>query len=125
MEDLDEEDIARAISAGISKLNTYDFAELVNSACTLFNTINERSPLELEKLTEEFTSTIDTDELLICLSSITTDTIKGFRPIIRLVAPVIIKEVIGSLSPEDDGNDELIDEARETLRHFILGREDR
>jgi hypothetical protein len=123
IEDLDDEDIARTISAGISKLNTYDFAELLNSACSLFNTINEHSPLELEKLAEEFTSTIDTDELLICLSSITTDTIKSFRPITRLVVPLLIKEVISSLSPEDDGNDELIDEARETLRHFILGRE--
>ncbi len=123
IEDLDEEDAAKAISAGISKLNIYDFAELVNSACTLFNTMNEHSPVELEKLAEEFTSTIDTDEFFKCLSSITTDTIKGFRPIIRCAAPVLIKEAIGSLSAEDDGNDELINEARETLRQFILGKE--
>ncbi len=123
IEDLDEEDAAKAISAGISKLNTYDFAEVINSACTLFKTINEHSPIELEKLAEEFTSTIDTDEFFTCLSSITTDTIKGFRPIIRLAAPALIKEVIGSLSTEDDGNDELIEEARETLRQFILGKE--
>ncbi len=132
MEEFDEEEAAKAISAGISKLNTYEFAELVNSACTLFNTINEHSPLELEKLAEEFTSAIDTDELFICLSSITTDTMKGFRPIIRpiirSVGPLLIKEVIGSLTAEDDGaeddgNDELIDEAREMLRNFIMGKE--
>lgn len=123
IKDLNEEDAAKAISTGISKLNVYDFAEVINSACTLCNSIKEYSPSHLEKLAEEFTATLDIDELTTCLSSVMTDTMKGLRPIIRVTAPLLIKEVIGSLSDEDNGNDELINEAKETLRLFILGKE--
>lgn len=123
IEDLDEEISAAAISTGISKLNAYDLAELVNSACLLINNINDYSPEQLKETAIEFSSAVDTDELQTCLASITAGAVEGLRPIIRTAGPILIKEIVSSLNEENGENEELINEARETLRQFILGKE--
>jgi len=123
IEDLSEEDAAKALTTGISKWNGYDFAEVVNATSTLLNSLNEHSPDVLKKSIDEFTATLDIDEISESVSWISGDVGSSLKPFIRATAPVLIKEIIGCLSPDCDENDDQIDEAREMLRQFITGRE--
>lgn len=123
IEDLDEEDAAKALATGISKWNGYDFAEVVNATSNLLNLLNAHSPELLKKSIDEFTATIDIDEISESISWISGDVGSSLKPVIRATAPVLIKEIIGCLSPDGDENDDQIDEVREMLCQFITGRE--
>jgi hypothetical protein len=123
IEDLSEEDAAKALAKGISKWNGYDFAEVVNATSIILNSLNEHSPDVLKQSIEEFTATLDIDEIIESVSWISGDVSSSLKPFIRATAPVLIKEIIGCLSPDGDENDDQIDEAREMLRQFITGRE--
>lgn len=126
IEDLGEEDAAKALATGISKWNGYDFAEVVNATSILLNSLNAHSPDVLKKSIDEFTATLDIDEISESVSWISGDVGSSLKPFIRATAPALIKEIIGCLSPdydETDENNDQIDEAREMLRQFITGRE--
>ncbi len=123
IEDLSEEDAAKALATGISKWNGYDFAEVVNATSIILNSLNEHSPDVLKKSIDEFTATLDIDEISESVSWISGDVGSSLKPVIRATAPVLIKEIIGCLSPDGDENDDQIDEVREMLHQFIAGRE--
>ncbi len=123
IEDLNEDDAAEALAAGLSSWNAYDMAEVVNLISVIANTVHDFSPGLLEKLIREFINTLDLDEFSIFLDWVVNEASGSLRPLIRTAAPIIIKGIISSLTPENDGNNERIEEAREMVRQFIMGSE--
>ena len=123
IENLSEEDAAEALAAGLSSWNAYDMAEVVNLVSIIANTIHEFSPGLLEKLIREFINTLDLDEFSIFLDWVVSEASGSLRPLVRTGAPIIIKGIMSSLTPENDGNNERIEEAREMVRQFIMGSE--
>ena len=122
---LAEKDAAEALYKGLSSWNASDLAEVVNVTCRMLNRVHEFKPEYLTTLVSEFVRSLDLFEVEDFLAWFARDMGETVRPVVRTVAPHIIREVVTALSPEDDGNDEAIDEARNLLRRFIMNEEAR
>ncbi|KPA18950.1 hypothetical protein MHK_000833 [Candidatus Magnetomorum sp. HK-1] len=120
IEDLNDEE---GIKELISVLNTYDLAEIINIFFRILNELHEDSPELFQNLISEFFNTLDINEIQETFIAIFYDTGSAFRPFLRTIVPVFVKEFINCMTPEDDGNDEKIAEMQEMLRHFIMGKE--
>jgi hypothetical protein len=73
----------------------------------------------------EFTGALDLYEIEETVRWLTADIFHSFRPLVRTVFPTIVQEFCGFFTPEDDGQDQAIQEAREMLRGFILNEEEK
>ncbi len=122
-DELCEEDTPESIATGVSELNAAEFAETINSACSLANRLHQHSPDVLNNLVTEFVNTLDLYEIEESLSWISRDLTQRFKPVIQTVAPVVIKDIIGCLMSETTDNDEQINSARKMLRQFIMNEE--
>ncbi len=120
---MSEADAAKALAAGRSWWIAYDMAKVINSLAIIANTINEFSPGILEKLVREFINTIDFNEFGFFFDWVMNETAGTLKPLLRTTAPLIITELLGCLTLENDDNDERIEEARDMLRQFIMGNE--
>lgn len=125
IEDLPEVEAEEAITVGLSSWNAFDLAEVVNATCRMVNRVHDFKPEFLTTLVSEFVRSLDLFELTDFLAWFAKDMGETVRPVVRTVAPHIIREVFSALSPEDDGNDEAIDEARNLMRRFIMNGEER
>lgn len=114
----------KSLAEGVSQLNTYELAEIVNHLCQTANRMHRETPDVLKKLLQEFINALDLYELEDTLSLVAVDMRETLRPLVRAVAPVVVKEMIGCLIPlesENDQNDDAVDDVRTMLRTFILG----
>lgn len=123
MEDLSEEESVEALEKGLTAWTTYDLAEIINTISRMANRLHQHKPDVLISLVSEFTGSLDLDEIEETLGWLSTDMSKAVRPLARTVVPVVIKEFCGFFTPEDDGRDEAIQDARDTLRRFLLNGE--
>lgn len=124
-ETLPEEDADEALSAGLSSWNAYDLAEMVNSVGRTLNRISRVKPDLFPDLVSEFVNTVDPCELEETLERFSRDLGQVIRPVFRMAAPAIIRELCGFFEPgeEDDGYDEAMADAKRRLRETILGKE--
>lgn len=125
LETLPEEDVARALADGLSGWNGYDLAEALNLAAYTANTLKATNPDAVEQTMSDFFGALDLQEVEETVTWLAKDVGKAARPLIRVAAPILIKEVLGCLTPEDDGNDEPIAEALTMLCRTITGKEAR
>lgn len=123
IEDLPEEESIEALEKGLTAWTTYDLADIVNSVSRMANRVHELKPDVLGSLMTEFTGSLDLYEIEESVRWLANDMGKAARPLARTVVPVLVKEFCGFFTPEDDGQDEAIQEAREMLRGFILNGE--
>lgn len=125
IEELPEAEAEEAITVGLSSWNAYDLSEVVNATCRMMNRIHKFKPEFFNSLVSEFVRSLDMFELTDFLAWFARDMGETVRPVVRTVAPHVIREVFSALTPEDDGNDEAIDEARNLMRRFIMNGEER
>ena len=123
LEHLDSDTTVDALSEGLSSWNVYELAELVNSISQTFNILQNQAPEVLQKLGQEFINTLDMDEVEESVELFSRDLGRTFRPLLRTVVPIVVKNVIGHLEPDGDMQDDAIFEMRKSLRDFILGEE--
>lgn len=118
-----DDSMFKSLAEGVSHLNTYELAEIVNNLCQTANRMHRETPDVLKNLFQEFINTLDLYELEDTLGLLAGDLRETVRPLVRAVAPVVIKEMLGCLESENDGNDDAVDDVRTMLRCFILGND--
>lgn len=127
LETLPEEEAVTALSAALSNWNAYDLSQTVNAIARMLNRINAFKPDVIEALVTEFVNTLDRYEIEESLDWIFRDLGRAARPIFRMTAPLIVRELEGFFQPgeEDDGYDDAMDQMRERLRSLLLSKEDK
>jgi hypothetical protein len=125
LEALPEEEVAQALADGLSGWNGYDLAETMNLAAQTANTLKATNPDVVEQVLGEFFGSLDLQDVEETVAWLAADIGRAARPLVRVAAPILIKEVLGCLTPEDDGNDEPIAEALTMLCRTITGKEAR
>lgn len=127
LETLPEEDAVAAISSGISSWNAYDLAETVNTISRMMNRIHAVNPGVIESLVTEFVNTLDRHELEESMDWVCRDLGKAIRPVFRMTAPFVVRELCGFFEPgeDDDGYDESMDQTRKHLRSLLFPKEDK
>jgi len=123
IEELNEDDDSESLASVISEFNVFDLAETMNTSFFILNTLQENSPKTLQKIISEFLNTLDLDEIEKVLETIFIENNTSFRPLVRTTFPIIVNAFMECLSEENDDNDEKIDNAKNQLRQFILGKE--
>ncbi len=123
VEDLPDDSAIEALEKGISACAMYDWAEMVNATSRIANKLHHRNPELLISLLTEFTGSLDLYEIEESVRWMAKDLGRTVRPLARTLFPIVAKEFFGFLTPEDDGQDEAIQEAREMIRRFILNEE--
>ncbi len=124
-ENLPEEEALSALSAGLSNWNAYDLAEMVNAVGRTLNRIHHVTPDLFPALVSEFVNSLDLYELEETLDNYSGDLAEVIRPLFRVAAPPIIREVCRFFEPgeEDDGCDAAMEAARVSLRQWLLKEE--
>jgi len=125
IEDLPEDVSIKALKTGLTSWNTYDLADIINSLSRMANSLHNSHPEVPASFIREFTGALDLYEIEETVRWLTADIFHSFRPLVRTVFPTIVKEFCGFFTPEDDGQDQAIQEAREMLRGFILNEEEK
>ncbi|MFA6012911.1 MAG: hypothetical protein WC799_23185 [Desulfobacteraceae bacterium] len=127
LETLPEEDAVAAISSGISSWNAYDLAETVNAIGRMMNRLHAVNPGVIESLVTEFVNTLDRYELEESMDWVCRDLGKAIRPVFRMTAPFVVRELCGFFEPgeDDDGYDETMDQTRQRLRSLLFPKEDK
>jgi hypothetical protein len=127
LETLPEEEAITALSSGLSSWNAYDLAQTVNAISRMMNRINAFKPGVIEALVTEFVNTLDRYELEESLDWLFRDLGKAARPLFRMSAPFLVRELEGFFEPgeEDDGYDDAMDQSRERLRSLLLSKEEK
>jgi hypothetical protein len=124
IEDLPEDISIEALEKGLSSWTTYDLADIINSLSRMANTLHNSKPEVFSSLLREFTGSLDLYEIEETVRWMSKDIGQSIRPLARTIFPAIVKEFCGFFTPEDDGQDQAIQEAREMLRGFILNGEE-
>ncbi|MDA8138632.1 MAG: hypothetical protein M0036_08255 [Desulfobacteraceae bacterium] len=124
-ESLSEEDTKGALASGLSSWNAYDLAEMVNTVGRTLHRIHQLKPELFPALVAEFADSLNHYELQETIEQFSRDLGPVVRPVFRMAAPPIIKELSGFFDPgeEDDGYDEAMEEARHALKKVLLGEE--
>ncbi len=126
IETLPEGDAVSALAAGLSSWNAYDLGETVNAVSRMMNRIHRAHPGVLGSLITEFVSTLDRYELEETLNVACRDIGQTVRPVFRMAAPYLVRELCGFFEPgeDDDGYDEAMDAARQRLAGLFTPREE-
>ncbi|MFZ5571318.1 MAG: hypothetical protein ACOZF0_12995 [Thermodesulfobacteriota bacterium] len=125
VEDLPEEVTIQALETGLASWATYDLADILNSLCRMANTLYDGRPEVLVSKLREFTGALDLYEIEKTVGWFAAEIGHSFRPLARTVFPVLVQEFCDFFTPEDDGQDQEIQEARKRLRNFVLNEEER
>jgi hypothetical protein len=125
IEDLPEDVCLEALGNGLTAMNTYDIADIINSLSRMANTLHHHKPEVLVSLVREFTGSLDLYEIEETARWMAAEAGQSLRPLARTLFPVIVKEFCGFFTPEDDGQDQAIQEARDMLRGFLLKEEEK
>ncbi|MCP4118939.1 MAG: hypothetical protein GY737_26790 [Desulfobacteraceae bacterium] len=123
LDELGEEEAAGAIATASSEWNADEFAELINSGCSLANRLHDHSPDLLKNRVEEFVDTLDLYEIEETVAWVSRDLTETFKPVLQTVVPVVAKDLIECLASGNNGNEEQITAMRKTLRRFIMDEE--
>jgi len=123
IDELNEDDQTETLTSVISEINACDLAETINNSLFILNALQEHSPQTIQRILSEFINTLDLDEIENTLETIFIEKNTIFRPLVRTTFPVIVDGFMDCLSSENDDNDEKIDQSRNKLRQFIMGKE--
>ncbi|MEA3470106.1 MAG: hypothetical protein U9R24_00110 [Thermodesulfobacteriota bacterium] len=115
-EEVDQGHLADAVSQGLSDLDTYEIAELINAAIRIVNTVHEKRPDVISSLMNSVVNSIDTAEIKTASEWIIPEIVEAFKPVTSEVAPSVIRGLCEILSPEDGFEGDEHEEAFKTLQ---------
>jgi hypothetical protein len=121
-ETLPEDDALSALSHGLSSWNAYDLAGVVNTLSRILNRVARYNPDLVRSLVAEFVNSLDRYELEESIDYMCRDLAPVIRPVFRMVAPPLVRELYGFFTPaeDDDGCDDAMAESLDLLRLLIV-----
>lgn len=115
-EDLGQNEFQAALSESLSDLDTYEIADLINSACRILNRIHALKPNFLLSLASGVADSLDQQAIAETAQWLVTDLVQAFKPLAPAVMPAFIKGMCELLSPEGGYESAAQAEAMQTLR---------
>jgi hypothetical protein len=115
-EDLGQDGFQAALSESLSDLDTYEIADLINSACRILNRIHAIKPNFLLSLASGVVDSLDQQEIVETAQWLVTDLVQAFKPLAPAVMPAFIKGMCELLSPDGGYESAEQAEAMQTLR---------
>jgi hypothetical protein len=123
IEGLPEEDVADAVSRGISEFDAQEMGEILNLIALLANRIRKLKPELAPALVAQFVDSLDLNEMKDTIKWIVDDLSEALRPLARVFIPQLVKGFCGWLTPEDDDNMEEVGMAVNQIRSLLQNEE--
>jgi len=115
-EEVDQGQLADAVSRGLSDLDTYEISELINAAIRIVNRVHEERPDVISSLLSSVVNSINTAEIKTASEWIIPEITEVLRPVTSEVAPSLIRGLSEILAPEDGFETDEHEEAFKTLQ---------
>ncbi|HVN72906.1 MAG TPA: hypothetical protein VMU10_12890 [Desulfomonilia bacterium] len=99
-EDVDQHALAEALSKGLSDLDTYEIAEVINGFLRIINRIHEIKPEIFSNITHSIADSLDTQEVRSAAQWLIPEIADAVRPIVTAAAPQM-KGLFSILYPQE------------------------
>jgi hypothetical protein len=119
--DMPEVDVNNAISADLSKMDTQELGETINTVLRLLNSLRRSHPKALPQVLAGIATTIDTDELKEAAKWIIPSAAAAVKPIAGAVMPSLIRGLAELLTPEPGDDRQEMDAAIAKLKTALQG----
>jgi hypothetical protein len=119
-EEMDQEGLADATAQGLSDLDTFEVAEIVNGFLRTINSIHEKRPEVFSTIACSIADSVDAEELMIAADWVIPEIVEAAKPVIAPSIPIIINAVTDMLSPQGGITDESHQEAMGNLKAVLL-----
>jgi hypothetical protein len=111
IEGLPEEEVADAVSRGVSQFDAQEMGEVLNLMALLANRMRKLKPGLVSALVVQFVDSLDLSELQDTVKWLVDDLSEALRPLARVLVPQLVRGVCGWLTPEADDNKEEVEMA--------------
>lgn len=101
LEDLPQEDVFRALSNGVSSLDTQELGDGLSVVLRLANAFHAYDPQRLSNLCATMSTCLDADALRTCSQWLIQDGLAALKPLTDAVVPSLINGLAALLSPEE------------------------
>jgi len=101
LEDLPQEDVFRALSKGVSSLDTQELGDGLSVVLRLANAFHAYDPQRLSNLCATMSTCLDADALRTCSQWLIQDGLAALKPLTDAVVPSLINGLVALLSPEE------------------------
>jgi hypothetical protein len=119
-EEIEPDALADAASKGLSDLDTYEIAEVINGFLRVINRIHESRPEVFSKIAGSIADSIDTIEFKATADWLIPEIVEAARPILSSAMPKLLNEFTKMLCPQDGTADHDHREALSSLRSALL-----
>jgi len=119
-EEMDQDRLADATATGLSDLDTYEIAEVINGFLRTMNSIHKVRPEVFSSIACSIADSVDTEELRLAADWLFPEIVEAARPLIDASIPSIINALCDILCPEGGIMDEKHQEAVGNLKTALL-----
>ncbi|MGC9323344.1 MAG: hypothetical protein ACP5G0_01215 [Desulfomonilia bacterium] len=119
-EEVDGNALAEALAHGLSDLDTFEIAEVINGFLRLVNTLHDTRPEMLTTIVNSIADCVDPDQVKETARWFVPEIIDAARPVLEAVMPSLVRGLTDVLSPGEGMADEEHDQALQRLREVLL-----
>jgi hypothetical protein len=123
IEGLPEEEVADAISRGVSALDVQEMGEVLNLMALLGNRMRKLKPDLVSALVVQLVDSLDLSELQDTVKWLVDDLGAALKPLARVLVPQLVRGVCGWLTPEADENKEEVEMAIHEICTLLQNKE--
>lgn len=100
-EEVNQEALAEATSKGLSDLDTFELAEVINGFLRVLNRIHESRPEVFSNITRSIFDSVNAEEIKATSQWLIPELIDSARPILTASMPQLINGLCGILNPQE------------------------
>jgi hypothetical protein len=119
-EEMDQVQLADATSKGLSDLDTYEIAEVINGFLRNINSIHENRPEVFSSTVISIADSVDTEEFRTAADWLIPEIVEAIQPVLVASMPTIINALCNMLCPQGGIIDEKHREAMVNLKTVLL-----
>jgi hypothetical protein len=119
-EEVEQDALAEAISRGLSDLDTYEIAEVINGFLRVINQVHESRPEVFSNIAHSIADSMDAEEVRAAAQWVIPEFFNAARPILTAAMPQLINSLCTMLSPDGDAGEDRHREAMGNLKAVLL-----
>ena len=119
-EEMDQDRLADATAKGLSDLDTFEIAEVINSVLRSINSIHGLRPEVFSTIASSIADCVDPEELRTAVNWLIPEMVEAARPVIDAFMPSILNALCDMLCPPGGIMDEKHQEAFANLKTALL-----